>query len=473
MPENSHTSTPAQERDNQQVGINAPNSTPEVKSCPSTSKVIWKATSGKKIGSLDQTVGGSPMTSSSKGKGPLGNMTNEGTTKSGKSKPKKDEYKLPPLKFSPEKVRYKPRAIGGPSSLRRTALENKVKTTEPISPQRSDIYAWRSSVTVARKKLRVSSRSGKLIGNRSKIPVPSKPETPPPREDQILSVENTPTPTAPANPTSNYSEGGESCLELRASAPPSSPPSVRVSTGTATEYDNQYNFDVHAVIYGENEQISTLRKQFLQALGIDEISLPSLSDYIKNVNFNSVLKDRLREIKIQEMYQRIDIVKTLQYSSVYHGANDKELLCLKEWLENLMDELWMIQCEKMQPSKVWFDQMFRWLWSRNGNPDHFRYDVTTSEELYVLHNAAQLRVLAAKKEHELFNLRDTGVELLRNGFRNKEKKMIEYWSWLRKLDTVPGSCGEDILNVYMRKLTRWDKNELLEISVQRRRMWYL
>jgi len=53
-----------------------------------------------------------------------------------------------------------------------------------------------------------------------------------------------------------------------------------------------------------------------------------------------------------------------------------------------------------------------------------KYDATPNDALQMLYNAAPLRVLATKKEHELkehelkehelFNLRDTGVELLRN-----------------------------------------------------------
>lgn len=493
-------------------GLKPPRNTPEGK--------LSKSTSGKKIGWQDQVAdeGSHPENST-----PRISMDNTSMDhpKPGKlhQLSKEEDNKRSLLRFSPEKVKYKPKlpkaatVTTGSSSLRRVVLEVKGKTTESKAEpkteakpaSRGDIYAWRSTVTVPRKKSRVSPRSSKSQIVRSRIPVPSRPETPATQDDNGSSDDNSPpgTPTTVVVDDAQQSEdesdeeiesvtSEQPPSEMEISEPASSPPSVpqsasfttqRGTAGTdysksesptdyskAPEYDNELKLDMQQTICGETALISDLRKQFLQSLGIDEISLPSLSDYIRNVNFNSVLKDRLREIKLHEMQQRIRIVKMLQYSSVYHGANDKELVCLKGWLDDLMDELWMIQCEKAQPSKIWFNQMFRWLWNRNKDGIN-QYD--TRDDLYVLHNTSQQRVLAARKEHELFNLRDTGMELLRNGFRNKEKKMIEYWSWLRKINTVPGACGEEILGIYMRKLTRWDKNELSETLIQRRRMWYL
>ena len=468
--------------------MKASRAAPEKASHSSTSKII----AGKKIGWQDPVSGGQRKPSSAKYKWSLGSPASDSAAKAGKLKARGDENRLPPLRFSPQKKsRFsKPHAstAAGPGSanLRRTAPESTAaKNTQSKTPKRNDIYAWRSAVAVPRKRVRVSSRTAKPAAPVSRIPVPSKPEMAVHR-DEAAQRPSTPTPVPPPNVARNESFGAPPSANISEDAfvaPPSSPPpTARLSTGftsiqgQATDYDMEQSVNIPHEVYGDREQMSFLRNQFLQSLGIDEISLPSLSDYIRNVNFNSVLKDRLREIKIHEMRQRIKVVRVLRYSSLYHGANDKELLCLNGWLDDLMEELWMIQSEKMQPSKVWFDQMFRWLWNRNGGggrSDPTMYDSSPADELYALHNAGPLRVLAAKKEHELFNLRDTGVELLKNGFRNKEKKMIEYWSWVRKLPVVPGACGEDIIGIYVRKLTRWDKNELSETAVQRRRMWYL
>jgi len=68
--------------------------------------------------------------------------------------------------------------------------------------------------------------------------------------------------------------------------------------------------------------------------------LPRPSDHITNVSQpHSALKDRLREINIQELHQRINIVKLLYYSPKYCGANGNELGCVKGWLDDLNEEL--------------------------------------------------------------------------------------------------------------------------------------
>lgn len=482
MPENGRVALSDQGRDSHKDRMKATRPAPEKPSHPPTSK----ANAGKKIGWQDQVSGVPRKPSSAKYKRSLGSPGSDSAAKVGKPKARGDENRLPPLRFSQQKTAKfsKPNAstAASPGSVnpRRTTAPEAVKSTQSKTPKRNDIYAWRSAVAVPRKRVRVSSRTAKPVVPVSRIPVPSKPETV--HQNEAAQRHSTPTPVPPPDPAGSGSLNvpSASFSEEAFVAPPSSPPSARLSTGftsiqgQATDYDMEQSVNVPHEVYGDKEQMSFLRNQFLQSLGIDEISLPSLSDYIKNVNFNSVLKDRLREIKIHEMRQRIKVVRVLRYSSLYHGANDKELLCLNGWLDDLMEELWMIQSEKMQPSKVWFDQMFRWLWNRNGGrSDPTMYDSSPTDELYALHNAGPLRVLAAKKEDELFNLRDTGVELLKNGFRNKEKKMVEYWSWVRRLPVVPGACGEDIIGIYVRRLTRWDKNELAETAVQRRRMWYL
>lgn len=446
-----------------------------------------KTQASKKTELLEQQAGQSSSSGIDKKKnsGPLGPASVNEPNIRKKPQPK-EEDKLPPLRFSPMKERYGNRLSTVGSSLNRTTIENKGKSVESKSPprspshsptksQRSDMYAWRNSVP--RKKVRVTSRSIKPPVYRSRIPVASRPES-------ILQedIEDTPTPVARMESMAQegtVSDQGSKDQEICSDNP--SPSSDQFSAdGPSPRAPKTYNSHVlspavEPIIFGERETISDLRKQFLQALGIEEVSLPSLSAYLMNVNFNSVLKDRLREIKIQEMFQRISVVKLLHTSSRYHGANENELGCVKGWLDDLMEELWMIECEKKQPTKVWFDQIYRWLWSRHHEEgsDPSQYDVSPSDELYVLFNAAPLRVLAAKKEHELFNLRDTGVELMRNGFRNKEKKMIEYWARLHGVQCPPSACGEEVIGIYMRKLTRWDKVELKDSSLQRRRMWYL
>jgi hypothetical protein len=430
-----------------------------------------------------------------KAKAALLMLTTNETSKAPKLKIENEgSPKLPTLRFSPEKLnKFKKLplvAVAGPSStLRKTAIENRVtKTTETKEPKssRSDIYAWRTSVP--RKKVRISSRS-KLPSYRSLLPIPNPPPSPIREaeahpEDEVLpedeeyheddgeaavGVEDHPTPIPVVNPSytrdfSPFSETGS--VASAVSVEPPTPHAPETLAGPERHTDTQ------SVLYGEQETISALRSQFFYALGIEEISLPSLSDYIQRVNFNTVLKDRLRDIKVREMYQRISVVKLLHHSSRYHGANENELGCVKGWLDDLSEELWMIECEKMPPSKIWFDQIFRWLWHRSGNDDSDS-SVDPADEIYILCNTGPLRVLAAKKEHEMFNLRDTGVELLRNGFRNKERKMLEYWARLRGLMNTPTSCGEDVIGIYMRRLTRWDGKELHETSIQRRRMWYL
>ena len=391
--------------------------------------------------------------------------TDSGVKKHNTKAEKENESKYPPLRFSPDKTSKVKLPLGitaGQSNVKRDSGQSRVQGIDK-SPQRNDIYAWRSSVT--RKKVRVSSRPQSIQAYRpSRIPIATRPETPELQQDIYKDVDDCPvTPAGQVESEQRFFVSDVGSVSSQFSDEVEAP---------ETEPEEQM---LQPTLYGEAEKISDLRNQFLQALGIQEISLPSLTDYIQNVNFNTVLKDRLREIKIQEMRQRISVVKILHYSSKYHGANENELGCVKGWLDDLNEELWMIECEKMQASKVWFDQIFRWLWYRPGSDDSdtTQYDAAPKDELYVLYNMEPLRVLAAKKEHELFNLRDTGVELLRNGFRNKERKMLEYWGKLRGLFNIPTSCGEDIIGVYMRKLTRWDGVELPESTIQRRRMWYL
>jgi hypothetical protein len=380
-----------------------------------------------------------------------------------------DEEYLPPLRFSPQKVRAKnkpvaSKAAASPSSLRRTAIENRKKVVE--KPSRSDIYAWRSAV--ARRKIRVSSRSSQPAAPNSRLPVPVRSTSPvkdvtPAAREQTINC--TPGPVGHPDNEEFTPVLGQQSTEAAS------------TIGLETEYGEGRSPNLQPMphAYGEPEGVSRLRHQFLEALEVNEITLPRLQDYIQRIEFSKVSTGKLRDIKIQEMHQRMKVVQLLRYSSRYHGASENELGCVKGWLDDLMEELWMIECGKMQPSKIWFDQLYKWLWSRKANHDTYRseYDSSPNDDIYILYDTSPLKILAAQKEHELFNLRDTGVELLKNGFRNKEKKMIEYWAVVRGLAAAPAACGEDILGLYMRKLTRWDKVELPDSAIQKRRMWYL
>jgi len=446
------------------------------------SEVGAKATPTRKVGIMDTVGEGlvkrTPMV--------VGSKKYQGSAAKGKGK--EVEHKFPPVRFSPEKPGAKNKILlpAAATPSRKMATENKPPASEKKStPGRSnDIYAWRNAVV--RRKVRIASRSKTTPVYRSRIPIAAR-EEPPKRSPPApyLGVCTAPTPAK-----SLTSERTGDVVQEPSKGTAEDPTEKLVDDVAVTENESSvsdrpgeieqesvigYDNDSQPRLYGSSETISELRYRFLQALGIQEISLPNLSDHIANVNFNLVHKDKLREIKMQEMHQRISVVKLLHYSSKYHGANENELGCVKGWLDDLNEELWTIECDKMQPSRIWFDQIFKWLWHRSGNEDSdpIEFNTAPTEDLYVLYNASPLRVLAAKKEHELFNLRDTGVELLRNGFRNKEKKMMEYWARLRGLNSAPSPCGEDVIGVYMRRLTRWDGVELPETMIQRRRMWYL
>lgn len=209
-------------------------------------------------------------------------------------------------------------------------------------------------------------------------------------------------------------------------------------------------------------------------LGLKELHLPGLVNYVQNVNFDNVDKSMLRHIKIQELYERTKVVELLHQSAKYHGAAENELGCVKGWLEDLMEERWIIECGNVDPIRNWLNQLVRWLWGRKegDTTDPAPFGITLKEEAITMGDSATIKLFAPQKEHELFNLRDAGIELLRNGFRNKEKKMIEYWSKIRGISNISNAYGDEIIGIYMRKLTRWDKMELPENSITKRRMWY-
>jgi hypothetical protein len=392
-----------------------------------------------------------------------------------KTKAKQSPAPLPSLRFSPDKPRLKIKSRlapeSSPASLGRTAAGNIGNMIEPSS-SRSDIYAWRTSVT--RKKLRVSPRSTKIPIMRSRIPVPKRTESPSQK-------------TEPKKPDSSPSLSLETGMEnehhssspgsLFGSHHASIDPDSTPERQNDYEHVNDHNYRETPISHQHSghPRLFHLRRQFLQMLGLKELHLPGLVNYVQNVNFDNVDKSMLRHIKIQELYERTKVVELLHQSAKYHGAAENELGCVKGWLEDLMEERWIIECGNVDPIRNWLNQLVRWLWGRKegDTTDPAPFGITLKEEAITMGDSATIKLFAPQKEHELFNLRDAGIELLRNGFRNKEKKMIEYWSKIRGISNISNAYGDEIIGIYMRKLTRWDKMELPENSITKRRMWYL
>ena len=234
----------------------------------------------------------------------------------------------------------------------------------------------------------------------------------------------------------DYFEGAES---------PPAPwqPPTRIGSDATSLAEKRTHF---LNVLGYRDPVFDGEKEFLS-------DLPRLLERLETTEW--LLKCDFTGLKIQEIYERISIIKALRKTSENNGATDNEIMCLKGWEEDLIKEVRMIQCEMLPPHKSWVRHIIDWLW---GPQDWTASDLTPA---------------AGSGSHELFNLEDTGIELVREGFEGNEKRIISTWADIRSVHFVVSACGKSIIDEYIRRLTRWDGVVLGTHVIQERRMRYL
>lgn len=346
-----------------------------------------------------------------------------------------------PLRFSPTKPPAKSKVLPAPklgSPLRRSVVAP-TKAKEPAPVFGKPKMNWRPL------KPDTPTSPGSRIGQ-SKIPVPNYAKDTDKESLRVVS--------AATSSDSSY-------VVVSSSEEPLSSPEAYEYTTTEKKIPEPWELPTR--LGSDATSIAEKRTHFLNVLGYRDPLFDGEKEFLQDLprllarldTSEWVLKCDFTGLKIQEIYERVSVIKQLRKASEKNGASENEILCLKGWEEDLIKEVRMIQCEILPPHRSWVRHIIDWLWGVNDRA------------------TPAISSAADKKKHEFFNLEDTGHELVREGFEGNEKRTVATWADVRSVHFVVSACGKSIIDEYIRRLTRWDGVVLGTDVIQERRMRYL
>ncbi|KAI5805966.1 hypothetical protein EDC01DRAFT_626762 [Geopyxis carbonaria] len=418
-----------------------------------------------------------------------------------------ENERKPQLRFSPSPAIKKPSSLGhvatassytDTQSLRRTAISNfsnKKATTKIPSKLRITSHGRKVLLKTKFPTPPIKSLDSNTVTNSrySKIPVPQELDSSPAFQKATRSGVSSSGESTVLNGDENdqsITANVESPLDSRMHSPfqGASPATIDSSPDNIPIYGSHESWQplISPVIH--KEPLTEYKIKILNAFGYrGELfdgekefikDLPKLIQRLDTKNYSSILSSSdIKDVKIREIQERIGIVKVLLNVSKFNKAPENESLCIRGWEDDFVKELEQIQSGECRPHKAWIRHIVDWLWgSIDGiNDSIFNKEEPLSDDLFVLNSSSPVREVAAhrdKKEHELFNLSDTGSELIRQGLGGNEKKIVCLWADIREAQYILSACGRAVIDQYMRRLTRYDGVELPNEKMQERRMRY-